>query len=149
MIQIGIIGGAGYTAGELIRILLNHKEVEINYILSTSNAGNKVSSIHQDLEGDTDLIFSSKINSNVDVLFLCLGHGNSKDFLDKTAISSSTKVIDLSTDFRLENDAIFKEREFVYGLPELHKEKIRTADNIANPGCFATAIQLGILPPDI
>ena len=146
MIQIGIIGGAGYTAGELIRILLNHKEVEINYILSTSNAGNKVSSIHQDLEGDTDLIFSSKINSNVDVLFLCLGHGNSKDFLDKTAISSSTKVIDLSTDFRLENDAIFKEREFVYGLPELHKEKIRTADNIANPGCFATAIQLGILP---
>ena len=146
MIQIGIIGGAGYTAGELIRILLNHKEVEINYILSTSNAGNKVSSIHQDLEGDTDLIFSSKINSNVDVLFLCLGHGNSKDFLDKTAISSSTKVIDLSADFRLENDAIFKEREFVYGLPELHKEKIRTADNIANPGCFATAIQLGILP---
>ena len=146
MIQVGIIGGAGYTAGELIRILLNHKEVVINYVYSTSNAGNKVSAIHQDLVGDTELIFSSKINSNVDVLFLCLGHGNSKDFLVKTAISSSTKVIDLSTDFRLKNDAIFQGREFVYGLPELHKEKIKNADNIANPGCFATALQLGILP---
>ena len=117
MIQVGIIGGAGYTAGELIRILLNHKEVVINYVYSTSNARNKVSAIHQDLVGDTELIFSSKINSNVDVLFLCLGHGNSKDFLVKTAISSSTKVIDLSTDFRLKNDAIFQGREFVYWLP--------------------------------
>ena len=146
MIDVGIIGGAGYTAGELIRILLNHKEVTIKYVYSTSNAGNKVSAVHQDLVGDTELIFSSKINSNIDVLFLCLGHGNSKDFLVKTAIPSTTKVIDLSTDFRLKNDAIFQEREFVYGLPELHKEKIRNANNIANPGCFATALQLGVLP---
>ena len=88
MIDVGIIGGAGYTAGELIRILLNHKEVTIKYVYSTSNAGNKVSAVHQDLVGDTELIFSSKINSNIDVLFLCLGHGNSKDFLVKTAIPS-------------------------------------------------------------
>ena len=115
MKQVGIIGGAGYTAGELIRILLNHKEVAIKYIFSTSNAGNKVSAVHQDLVGDTDLIFSGNINTNVDVLFLCLGHGNSKDFLVKTAISSSTKVIDLSSDFRLKNNAIFQGREFVYG----------------------------------
>ena len=146
MKQVGIIGGAGYTAGELIRILLNHKEVAIKYIFSTSNAGNKVSAVHQDLVGDTDLIFSGNINTNVDVLFLCLGHGNSKDFLVKTAISSSTKVIDLSSDFRLKNNAIFQGRKFVYGLPELHKEKIKNADNIANPGCFATALQLGVLP---
>jgi N-acetyl-gamma-glutamyl-phosphate reductase len=146
MIQVGIIGGAGYTAGELIRILLNHKKVVIKYVYSTSNAGNKVSAIHQDLVGETDLIFSSNINTNVDVLFLCLGHGKSRNFLANTAISLSTKVIDLSTDFRHKNDAIFQGREFVYGLPELHKEKIRNADNIANPGCFATALQLGMLP---
>ena len=107
-IKAGIIGGAGYTAGELIRILLYHKEVFINFIYSTSNSGNKVSAIHQDLVGDTDLVFTSEVNLKVDVLFLCLGHGNSKDFLVKTAISSSTKVIDLSTDFRLKNHLFTK-----------------------------------------
>ena len=146
MIHVGIIGGAGYTAGELIRILINHKGVELKFIFSTSNAGNKVSAVHQDLIGDTELIFSGNINLNVDVLFLCLGHGNSKKFLGEVTISPSTKIIDLSTDFRLEKDAIFQGRTFTYGLPELHKEKITKANNIANPGCFATALQLGILP---
>ena len=117
MIHVGIIGGAGYTAGELIRILINHKKVELKFIFSTSNAGNKVSAVHQDLIGDTELIFSGNINLNVDVLFLCLGHGNSKKFLEEVTISPSTKIIDLSTDFRLEKDAIFQGRTFTYGLP--------------------------------
>lgn len=146
MIQAGIIGGAGYTAGELIRILLNHKEVNINFIFSTSNAGNKVSTIHQDLVGDTDLIFTNKINVDIDVLFLCLGHGNSKAFLEEYSFFSKTKIIDLSNDFRLKEDANFQGREFVYGLPELQKEKIQKATCIANPGCFATALQLSMLP---
>ena len=146
MIQVGIIGGAGYTAGELIRLLLNHSEAEINFVFSTSNAGNKVSKVHQDLIGSTDLVFSSEINPNVDVLYLCLGHGNSKAFLEKHQFSSSTKIIDLSNDFRLEADIIFQNKTFVYGLPELHKEAIVTANYIANPGCFATAIQLALLP---
>jgi len=145
-IKVGIIGGAGYTAGELIRILLNHKEVNLNFIYSTSNSGNKVSDIHQDLVGDTDLVFTKKINPEVDVLFLCLGHGNSKAFLEEHIFSSKTKIIDLSNDFRLNEDVYFKGREFVYGLPELQKEKIKQANSIANPGCFATALQLGILP---
>lgn len=146
MIKAGIIGGAGYTAGELIRILLHHKEVTINFIYSTSNAGNKVSDIHQDLIGETDLVFSSEINSEVDVLFLCLGHGNSKTFLEAHAFSSATKIIDLSNDFRLEADANFQGKEFVYGLPELQKKAIQQVDYIANPGCFATALQLAMLP---
>lgn len=146
MIQAGIIGGAGYTAGELIRLLLNHSEAEINFVFSTSNAGNKVSKVHQDLIGSTDLIFSNKINPNVDVLFLCLGHGNSKAFLEKHQFSDSTKIIDLSNDFRLEADKIFQNKTFVYGLPELQKEAITNANYIANPGCFATAIQLALLP---
>ena len=146
MIQAGIIGGAGYTAGELIRLLLNHSEAEINFVFSTSNAGNKVSKVHQDLIGSTDLIFSNKINPNVDVLFLCLGHGNSKAFLEKHQFSDSTKIIDLSNDFRLEADKIFQNKTFVYGLPELQKEAITNANYVANPGCFATAIQLALLP---
>jgi N-acetyl-gamma-glutamyl-phosphate reductase len=146
MIRAGIIGGAGYTAGELIRILLHHKKVNINFVYSTSNAGNKISHIHQDLEGDIDLIFANEINSEVDVLFLCLGHGNSKTFLETHSFSSTTKIIDLSNDFRLKGDVYFKGREFVYGLPELQKEKIQQASSIANPGCFATALQLAILP---
>ena len=145
-IKVGIIGGAGYTAGELIRILLNHKEVNLNFIYSTSNSENKVSDIHQDLVGDTDLVFTKKINPEVDVLFLCLGHGNSKAFIEEHIFSSKTKIIDLSNDFRLNEDVYFKGREFVYGLPELQKEKIKQANSIANPGCFATALQLGILP---
>ncbi|MFC4722393.1 N-acetyl-gamma-glutamyl-phosphate reductase [Geojedonia litorea] len=146
MIKVGIIGGAGYTAGELIRLLLNHSQAEIDFIYSTSNAGNKVSKIHQDLVGSTELNFTSDINPNVDVLFLCLGHGNSKAFLEKTNLSENTKIIDLSNDFRLVADKVFNGKSFVYGLPELQKEAIKKASHIANPGCFATAIQLAILP---
>ncbi|MCA0151988.1 N-acetyl-gamma-glutamyl-phosphate reductase [Winogradskyella vincentii] len=146
MIKAGIIGGAGYTAGELIRLLLNHKEVKIDFIYSTSNAGNSVYQVHQDLVGSTELKFSSVINPEIDVLFLCLGHGNSKEFLSKTEFSKPTKIIDLSNDFRLEKDEVFQGETFVYGLPELKKETIKSATNIANPGCFATAIQLGLLP---
>jgi len=146
MIEAGIIGGAGYTAGELIRILLNHKEVNINFIYSTSNAGNNVSSIHQDLVGETELVFTNKINPEIEVLFLCLGHGNSKAFLEEYSFFSKTKIIDLSNDFRLKEDVYFEGREFIYGLPELQKEKIKKAKSIANPGCFATALQLAILP---
>jgi N-acetyl-gamma-glutamyl-phosphate reductase len=145
-LEIGIIGGAGYTAGELIRLLLNHPKANINFIYSTSNAGNKISKVHQDLIGSTDLEFSSKINSEVDVLFLCLGHGNSKAFLEKNTFSKNTKIIDLSNDFRLLADKNFQGKEFVYGLAELNKEAIKIANYIANPGCFATALQLAILP---
>ncbi len=146
MIKVGIIGGAGYTAGELIRLLLNHSKTNINFVYSTSNAGNKVSQVHQDLIGSTDLEFTSHINPDVDVLFLCLGHGNSKSFLEKKSLSSSTRIIDLSNDFRLEADKNFNEKDFVYGLPELQREAIKQANHIANPGCFATAIQLALLP---
>ena len=146
MIQAGIIGGAGYTAGELIRLLIHHTKVEINFVFSTSNAGNKISSIHQDLVGSLELSFTDAINSNVAVLFLCLGHGNSKKFLENNAFSDATKIIDLGNDFRLEEDQVFQEKQFVYGLPELQKEAIQNAKYIANPGCFATAIQLALLP---
>lgn len=146
MIKVGIIGGAGYTAGELIRILLNHRKAEINFVYSTSNAGNTFSSVHQDLIGETDKKFTDKINTDVDVLFLCLGHGNSKSFLEQNQFSDNTKIIDLSNDFRLKKDSIFQEKQFVYGLPELNKELIRSAQYIANPGCFATTIQLALLP---
>jgi len=146
MIQVGIIGGAGYTAGELIRILLHHKKVAINFVYSTSNAGNKISSVHQDLIGETTMKFASTINDEIDVLFLCLGHGNSKTFLEKHQFSERTKIIDLSNDFRLHENVVFQDKKFVYGLPELNKEAIRTSSYIANPGCFATAIQLALLP---
>lgn len=146
MIKAGIIGGAGYTAGELIRLLLIHKEVSIDFIYSTSNAGNFAHQVHQDLIGTTDLKFTSEVNPDIDVLFLCLGHGNSSEFLSKTIFSKKTRIIDLSNDFRLEEDHIFQGEEFVYGLPELQKEIIKNATYLANPGCFATAIQLGLLP---
>jgi N-acetyl-gamma-glutamyl-phosphate reductase len=145
-LEVGIIGGAGYTAGELIRLLLNHPNTNINFIFSTSNAGNKVYKIHQDLIGTTELSFTDTINPNVDVLFLCLGHGNSTAFLEKNEFSNTTKIIDLSNDFRLKADETLDNKTFVYGLPELQKEKIVTANYIANPGCFATALQLAILP---
>ncbi|TDY10106.1 N-acetyl-gamma-glutamyl-phosphate reductase [Meridianimaribacter flavus] len=145
MIKAGIIGGAGYTAGELVRILINHPEVNIDFVYSTSNAGNTIGKVHQDLIGE-DVSFSNEINPNVDVVFLCLGHGNSKAFLSKNEFSAETKIIDLSNDFRLENDKIFDGKTFVYGLPELNKSDITQADYIANPGCFATAIQLALLP---
>ena len=144
-IQAGIIGGAGYTAGELIRILINHPKVTINFVYSTSNSGNTISKVHQDLIGE-DLMFSNEINPEVDVLFLCLGHGNSKTFLQEHKFSTSTKIIDLSNDFRLKKDENFNGNTFVYGLPELNKTAIKNANYIANPGCFATAIQLALLP---
>ncbi|TYP99352.1 N-acetyl-gamma-glutamyl-phosphate reductase [Tenacibaculum adriaticum] len=146
MIKAGIIGGAGYTAGELIRLLIFHPNVVIDFVYSTSNAGNKISAIHQDLIGTIDLNFTDTINTEVDVLFLCLGHGNSKSFLEKNIFSKTTKIIDLSNDFRLEKDKTIAHKTFVYGLPELQKEQIQNANFIANPGCFATAIQLAILP---
>ena len=146
MIQIGIIGGAGYTAGELIRLLLNHPKTTINFVFSTSNAGNAISSVHQDLVGSTDMRFTNKVNAEVEVLFLCLGHGNSKAFLSEFTFSKHTKIIDLSNDFRLVKDQLFQGKEFIYGLPELQKETIKKAQYIANPGCFATTIQLALLP---
>ena len=146
MIQVGIIGGAGYTAGELIRLLINHPETTIDFVYSTSNAGNKISHVHQDLIGNFNLEFTNTINPNVDVLFLCLGHGNSVKFLSANAFSKHTKIIDLGNDFRLEKDKVFKEKTFVYGLPELQREAIKQATYIANPGCFATTIQLALLP---
>lgn len=146
MIQVGIIGGAGYTAGELIRLLINHPEVVIDFVYSTSNAGNNISSVHQDLFGDLDLKFTDTINPHVDVLFLCLGHGNSVKFLSANAFSENTKIIDLGNDFRLEKDKVFQGKTFVYGLPELQRDAIKKANYIANPGCFATAIQLALLP---
>ncbi len=146
MLQIGIIGGAGYTAGELIRLLLHHSKVTLNFVYSTSNAGNKISSIHQDLVGSTDMSFTNTVDTNIDVLFLCLGHGNSKNFLKEYTFSSTTKIIDLSNDFRLVKDQVFNQKEFIYGLPELQKEVIKEAKYVANPGCFATAIQLALLP---
>jgi N-acetyl-gamma-glutamyl-phosphate reductase len=145
-IKVGIIGGAGYTAGELIRILLNHPNAELVAIHSKSNAGNFIYKVHNDLVGETALKFTSELNNDIDVLFLCLGHGESKKFLTENNITAKVKIIDLANDFRLNMQSEIEGRKFVYGLPELQKEKIKTADNIANPGCFATAIQLGLLP---
>lgn len=146
MIKVGIVGGAGYTAGELIRLLVNHSQIELDFVYSTSNAGNYIYQVHQDLLGTLNLKFTDSINKNVNVLFLCLGHGNSTAFLENNSFSNTTKIIDLSNDFRLKADAIFQGKEFVYGLPELQKEQIKTAKNIANPGCFATSIELALLP---
>ena len=145
-IKAGIIGGAGYTGGEMLRILINHPNVEIAFVNSTSNAGNLVSDVHTDLIGDTDLKFVSDIPQDIDVLFLCVGHGDAKKFLAANPINESIKIIDLSQDFRLTANADFENRKFIYGLPELNHEKIKSAKNIANPGCFATCIQLGLLP---
>lgn len=149
-INIGIIGGAGYTGGELIRLLINHPEVHISMIHSRSNAGKAVSVIHQDLVGETDLSFTDNASplekGSIDVLFLCLGHGESKKFLAENKIADSIKIIDLANDFRLTAQSNAGSRQFVYGLPELNRDKIKVAQNIANPGCFATAIQLGLLP---
>ncbi|WP_298477582.1 N-acetyl-gamma-glutamyl-phosphate reductase [uncultured Maribacter sp.] len=146
MIKVGIIGGSGYTGGELIRILLNHLQVEIDFVYSTTRAGKKITSAHGDLLGVTDLAFTGDVNLNVDLVFLCLGHGNSTKFLNENPFSENTKIIDLSNDFRLNDDAVFQGKEFVYGLPELLKADIKKANYIANPGCFATAIQLALLP---
>jgi N-acetyl-gamma-glutamyl-phosphate reductase len=134
MIQAGIVGGAGYTGGELIRLLLNHPQVNLAFIQSNSQAGKKLSAVHRDLIGETELVFTSEVDRTVDVLFLCNGHGQAKLFMEANRIPETTVVIDLSTDFRL------------YGLPELHHSTIQSHNRIANCGCFATAIQLALLP---
>jgi N-acetyl-gamma-glutamyl-phosphate reductase len=145
-INVGIAGGAGYTGGELLRILVHHPEVHISFVHSSSNAGKSVSSVHTDLVGDTDLVFTNTFLDTIDVLFLCMGHNESKKLLTEQNIAASVSIIDLSQDFRLTQNAVIADRTFVYGLPELNREKITTAKNIANPGCFATAIQLALLP---
>ena len=143
MIKIGIIGGAGYTAGELLRILLNHREADIVFVQSSSNAGNLISYVHDDLLGETQLKFTPEMPlDTVDVVFLCMGHGKSVEFMQNNNLPETLKVIDLSHDFRLKRTG----NEFVYGLPELNREIIKTAKYIANPGCFATGIQLALLP---
>ena len=141
-IKVGIVGGAGYTAGELIRILLYHPEADLKFIQSGSNNGEPVSSIHTDLLGDTDMVFSDIRFGEIDVLFLCSGHGKSVEYLGKTTIPDHVKIIDLSHDFRLKREG----NDFVYGLPELNRGQIRGASKIANPGCFATAIQIALIP---
>lgn len=145
-VNIGIVGGAGYTGGELLRVLLRHPNATISFVHSSSNAGELVSKVHTDLLGDTELIFAKEIKPSVDVLFLCVGHGDAQKFLATNEIASSVKIIDLSQDFRLNSSASIGDRKFVYGLPELQRDAIRSAHHIANPGCFATAIQLGLLP---
>src|SRR5471030_2736704 len=145
-VRAGIIGGAGYTGGEMLRILLNHPNVEIAFVHSTSNANNHVYDVHTDLFGDTDLKFAAELSYNIDVLFLCVGHGEAKKFLESNPIPEHIKTIDLSQDFRLAQSSKHKAKSFVYGLPELNHEAIKQAHNIANPGCFATCLQLGLLP---
>jgi len=143
MIKVGIIGGAGYTAGELIRILLNHPQAELSFVQSNSNAGNLLSDVHSDLLGDSDIRFTAEADfSLIDVAFFCMGHGKSKEFLQKNRIPENVKIIDLSHDFRLKREG----NEFIYGLPELNRELIKRSNKIANPGCFATGIQLAVLP---
>lgn len=143
-LKAGIIGGAGYTGGETLRLLLNHSNVEVVFSQSRSQAGKPVTSTHADLIGETKLTYSSDFNQEVDVLFLCLSHGESKKLLSEQTFPATTKIIDLGNDFRLGDKG--GDREFVYGLPEYQREKIKSAKNIANPGCFATTIQLGLLP---
>jgi N-acetyl-gamma-glutamyl-phosphate reductase len=142
-IRAGIIGAAGYTGGELMRILVNHPDVVVEFVHSRSQAGVKVSDVFKDLLGDTELIFTDTIRHNIDVVFLCLGHGESKKWMADIALDSSVRVIDLSQDFRIAADEAL---DFTYGLPEQNKDLIRKARHIANPGCFATAIQLALLP---
>lgn len=145
-IRVGIAGSAGYTGGELIRLLINHPNVELTFVHSKSNAGNPVYKVHQDLLGETDLRFTNELNKDIEVLFLCVGHGEARKFLEANEIDEKIKVIDLSNDFRLTHSSHLASRSFVYGLPELNKQQIRSAENIANPGCFATSIELGLLP---
>ncbi|MBS1946469.1 MAG: N-acetyl-gamma-glutamyl-phosphate reductase [Bacteroidetes bacterium] len=145
-IKTGIVGGAGYTGGELIRLLLNHPLTEIVFVNSKSNAGKYLHEVHKDMVGETDLTFTSELKNGIDVLFLCVGHGDAKKFLQENKIANEIKIIDLSQDFRLHQTSQIGQRAFIYGLPEINKEQILSAHNIANPGCFATAIQLGLLP---
>ncbi|GAA4308760.1 N-acetyl-gamma-glutamyl-phosphate reductase [Mucilaginibacter gynuensis] len=146
VIKAGIVGGAGYTGGEMLRILINHPNVEIAFVHSNSNAGNYIYEVHTDLFGDTDLKFAAELSNEIDVLFLCVGHGDAKKFLAANPIPDTIRIIDLSQDFRLNQNAEFGSKKFVYGLPELNRDAIKQAQNIANPGCFATCLQLGMLP---
>lgn len=145
-IRAGIVGGAGYTGGELLRLLIHHPQVDIVFVHSKSNAGNPVHQVHQDLVGDTALVFSADLRQDIDVLFLCVGHGEARKFLEENPVDERIRVIDLSQDFRLPHTSQIGNRKFVYGLPELNRAQIRQAQNIANPGCFATGIQLALLP---
>jgi len=162
-IKAGIIGGAGYTGGEMLRILVNHPNVDIVFVNSKSNAGNYIYEVHTDLFGDTDMKFTGELSNDIDVLFLCVGHGDAKRFLDENEIPDTIKIIDLSQDFRLKpgvwsskpeagsqqsntQNSRLATKNFIYGLPELNREEIKSAQNIANPGCFATCLQLGLLP---
>ncbi|PHR34409.1 MAG: N-acetyl-gamma-glutamyl-phosphate reductase [Fluviicola sp.] len=145
MISVGIVGSTGYVAGELIRSLACHPKIKLDFLYSHSSPDVEVSSIHQDLIG-RDLSFTGNLNYNVDILFLCLGHGKSKDFLSKYKFSNNTRIVDLGNDFRLKEDASFNGMDFLYGLVEWNKKSIEQAQFIANPGCFATAIQLALLP---
>jgi N-acetyl-gamma-glutamyl-phosphate reductase len=146
VIKAGIIGGAGYTGGEMLRILLNHPNVELAFVHSKSNAGKPLHAVHEDLIGETDRLFDAEWNYDVDVLFLCLGHGDSKKFIEANSpIPGKVKIIDLSQDYRL-GRPLLDGQPVIYGLPELNRDAIRTARHIANPGCFATALQLGLLP---
>ena len=145
-VRVGIIGGAGYTGGEAIRILLRHPQVELVFVHSNSNGGNLLSDVHADLFGETDMRFTDELRTDVDALLLCVGHGDARKWMEAHPLPGSVRVIDLSQDFRLAAGASFGERKFIYGLPEMNREKIRTARNIANPGCFATCLQLAMLP---
>ena len=143
MIKVGILGAAGYTGGELIRLLVHHPEAEIVFANSESNAGNLVADVHEGLLGDTDLRFTDAMPfDEVDVVFFCFGHGKSEEFLKEHAIPAHVKIIDLAQDFRIAAPT----HDYVYGLPEIHKEQICKCQHLANPGCFATCIQLGLLP---
>lgn len=143
MIKVGIIGGAGYTAGELIRLLINHPDVEIAFINSSSNAGNRITDVHEGLYGETDMRFTAELPlDEIDCLFFCTAHGDTRKFMESHVVPEEVKIIDLSMDYRLKSE----EHDFVYGLPELNRRAICSAKHIANPGCFATCIQLGVLP---
>ena len=144
MVGAAIIGGAGYTGGEAIRLLLNHPEAQLRFVQSTSNGGNLLSDVHADLFGDTSMRFVAEPDWNgVDVVFLCVGHGDARKYMESHDIPAGVKIIDLSQDFRLAATSWIGERQFVYGLPEVNYEAIKSANNIANPGCFATCLQLG------
>lgn len=143
-IKVGIVGAAGYTGGELIRLLLNHPKTEVTFALSRSQNGKEISTIHTDLIGETDLIFTNNFYNTIDILFLCLPHKESQNWLQNNEVSETTKIIDLGNDFRI--DGTFEKGDFTYGLPETNAKAIEQSNHIANPGCFATAIQLALLP---
>ena len=145
-IKVGIIGSAGYTGGELLRILIHHPDVTVVFAQSASSAGRGVDEVHTDLLGDTDLRFTDKTSDDIDVLFLCVGHGDARVFLEANPVAPHIKIVDLSQDYRLKANTTYQGKAFVYGLPELQREAIKEAQYIANPGCFATGIQLALLP---